>query len=90
MSGGSYDYACFKFHQEYAGNMFDDELDELVEDFYGILHDVEWWQSGDIGEEKYRKTCAEFKKKWFGARDKALQTRLADGLEKARKAILEV
>ena len=28
-------------------------------------NDLEWWQSGDIGEEEYRKTVTWFKKKWF-------------------------
>lgn len=65
MSGGSYEYTCWRVEEEYVGAMHDFELDEMMKDLVKVLHDVEWWQSADIGEESYRKTVAEFKKKWF-------------------------
>lgn len=65
MSGGSYNYIGDTLADECAGRMFDDDLNEMVEDFCKVLHDVEWWQSYDISEDKYRKTVAEFKDKWL-------------------------
>ena len=65
MSGGSHDYICYKIEEYCVGEMQDAELNDLMKSLVPVLHDLEWWQSGDIGEEGYRKTVAEFKKKWF-------------------------
>lgn len=89
MSGGSYDYACFTVEQQYVGKMFDTELDEMMKDLVDILYDLEWWQSCDIGEERYRKTVEEFKGKWLGKRDEKLRERLVNQLEAAKKEVLE-
>jgi len=89
MSGGSYDYTYAKIEQEYVGNMFDIELDELLEDLIKVLHDVEWWQSGDIDEERYRDTVEDFKNKWLGARDELIREKLAEQIEEVKKMILE-
>ena len=51
MSGGAYDYECYRFEEQYTGRMHDAEMNELVKDLYDVLHDVEWWQSDDIGED---------------------------------------
>lgn len=68
MSGGSYNYQCYHVSNEYEDRMFDEELNEMIKDLVPLLKDLEWWQSDDIGEEKYRKTVQEFKDKWFGKR----------------------
>ena len=65
MSGGSYDYICYKLSNECEGRMYDAEMNDLVEDLYEVLHDLEWWQSGDTSEESYRNTLTKFKAKWF-------------------------
>lgn len=64
-SGGSYDYVCYKVEQECEERMYDEELNEMIADLVKVLHDLEWWQSGDINEENYRDTVDEFKEKWF-------------------------
>jgi hypothetical protein len=66
MSGGSYNYICYSLSEECADQMYDDEMNDLIKDLCEVLHDLEWWQSGDIGEEDYRKTLSEFKTKWLG------------------------
>ena len=48
--------------------MFDIELNDMMYDLVKVLKDLEWWQSGDIGEEEYRKTVKGFKDRWFGNR----------------------
>lgn len=67
MSGGSYGYKYYTIEEYYVGAMYDAELDEMMKDLVKVLHDVEWWQSSDIGEEDYRKTVKAFKGKWFNA-----------------------
>lgn len=67
MSGGSYDYKFSVIEDYYVNSMFDTELDEMMKDLVVLLHDLEWWQSADIGEESYRKTVKAFKSKWFDA-----------------------
>ena len=65
MSGGSYNYTYYQVEDEYVGRMYDKELDEMMKDLCKLLHDLEWWQSGDTCEEDYFKTVAEFKGKYF-------------------------
>lgn len=67
MSGGSYNYTYLRVDDEYVGAMHDAELNEMMKDLVEVLHDVEWWQSCDIGEDSYRKTVKAFKDKWFNA-----------------------
>lgn len=72
MSGGSFNYGYIHL-EEYFNKMEDAQLNEMIEDFQKVLHDVEWYTSGDISEESYRETVTKFKKKWFkqrGARAK--------------------
>lgn len=65
MSGGSHNYISYKLEEECVGEMHDAELNGLIEDLCRVLHDLEWWQSGDISEGEYRNTVDEFKKKWL-------------------------
>ena len=66
MSGGSMEYICYKI-EEYSADLCDHELTDLAKDMAEVYHDAEWWHSGDIFEETYRKTVAKFKKKWLGS-----------------------
>lgn len=65
MSGGSYNYRYADVEEEYAGHMFDAELDGLIKDLVPVLRAVEWWQSGDTMEASYREAAAKFKRKWL-------------------------
>ncbi len=87
MSGGSYDYTCFRVKETYENKMFDVELNEMIVDLYQVLHDLEWWKSCDIGEEQYRKTVQVFKDKWFGERDKNLRGLVVQEFDKFRESI---
>lgn len=64
MSGGSMDYICYRV-EEQASCMGDRELVELVKDVAGLLHDREWYLSGDYGDETWEKSAQKFKQKWF-------------------------
>lgn len=65
MSGGSYSYIYSRLEEECGGRMYDAEMNDLIEDLCEVLHDLEWWQSGDSSEDRYRNTLMKFKAKWF-------------------------
>jgi hypothetical protein len=90
MSGGSFNYTYEKVDQEYPGAMGDVELDEMMKDLVTLLHDLEWWLSGDYREDQYRETVLVFKNKWFGKRDDNLRKILLDKLSKVQKEIGEL
>ena len=45
--------------------MHDRELSELIADVTCLLHDLEWYESCDISEDKYKESVNKFKKKWM-------------------------
>lgn len=65
MSGGYLDYICFKL-EDITDRIDDREIKDLIKDLADLLHDYEWWQSGDYGSDSYNKKLKEFKAKWFG------------------------
>lgn len=65
MSGGSFDYMYSKIRDTYKGELHDQELEEMLEDFCGLLKELEWWQSGDRSEEQYEKIVLDFKLRWI-------------------------
>jgi hypothetical protein len=88
-SGGSYDYT-YNYLDIYYHNVYDEELDLMIQDLREVLHDLEWWQSSDIGEEDYRKTLNDFKKKWFGNRDERLKEIIENKCKELEKYLLNV
>lgn len=88
MSGGSYSYIYSTLSQECEGRMYDAEMNDLIKDLCKVLHDLEWWQSCDSSEEDYRKTVAEFKKKWFqGTREERLKGYIDEQLGMTRQQL---
>ena len=65
MSGGSYGYIYSSLKNECDGQMYDAEMNDMIRDLCEVLHDLEWWQSCDASEERYRATLEKFKTKWF-------------------------
>ena len=65
MSGGSYSYIYSTLSVECSNRMYDAEMNDLIRDLCDVLHDLEWWQSGDYSEDHYRNTLMKFKTKWF-------------------------
>lgn len=91
MSGGSLNYICYTLERECAGELHDDEMNELLMDFVEVLHDLEWWQSGDTSEDDYRETVAKFKKKWFGAnREERLKGYVDKRISTIKKELYEL
>lgn len=76
MSGGCFNYIDSQLKSEIFGwcsddtwdgrNVFEDrEISEIVFDVLGLIHEYDWYNSGDTGEEKYLKAKAKFKDKWL-------------------------
>ena len=89
MSGGSYSYVYCKVENECVGRMFDRQLDEMMKDLVKVLHDLEWWQSSDTGEDTYRRAVTEFKKKWFKQREIDVQKQIESEFERTKNKLLK-
>ena len=90
MSGGSMDYIYSRLDENASGRMEDRELNAMLEDFIKVLHDCEWMHSCDISREKYFETVANFKRKWFGNRDKRLREIIECATEELKSELLKM
>lgn len=91
MSGGRFEYADSRLKNEIFGwsdaphNVFEDrEISELVWDVLELIHEYDWYASGDTGEESYLKAKEAFKKKWFGDRDVRVQRIIDESLKECK------
>ena len=90
MSGGYLDYICFKL-ENITDRIDDKEIKELIKDLADLLHDYEWWQSGDYGSDSYDKKLKEFKSKWFGDnRNDRLKDYLSTALDEVKTEIIKL
>lgn len=89
MSGGSYSYVYCQVENECVGRMFDRQLDEMMKDLVKVLHDLEWWQSSDTGEDTYRRAVTEFKKKWFKQRKIDVQKQIESEFERTKDKLMK-
>ena len=72
-------------------NTFEDKvISELIYDVFCLIHSYDWYASGDICEETYRKDVNFFKKKWLKLSDeKRIRQYVDDELEFAREELLK-
>ena len=95
MSGGHFDYVDSRLKDEIFGwrnapyNALEDrEISELVWDVLELLHDFDWYKSGDTCKEDYLKAKDAFKKKWFGGNRGLRIRRIVDDALQETKAEL--
>lgn len=90
MSGGSMNYICYRVEEE-AENMGDRELIELVKDVANLMHDREWYISGDYGVDEWKVSARKFKEKWFKSdREERLKSLIEEIIASARKECMEL
>lgn len=96
MSGGRFEYTDSRLKSEIFGwadrphNAFEDrEISELVWDVLELIHDYDWYASGDTGKEDYLKAKAAFKKKWFSNRVVRIRRIVDDAIEECKKELYE-
>lgn len=72
MSGGYFEYkdeelkySLFGWTDKYKNIFEDREISELVWDVLALLHEYDWYKSGDNGRDTYLEAKRSFKKKWF-------------------------
>ena len=88
MSGGSHNYIGYRIEEQLVGQMEDAELDDLMKDIVTLAHDLEWMDSGDIGEDNYRETVKWFKEKWFAnSREDRLKGYVDEKIEALRREL---
>jgi hypothetical protein len=90
MSGGSHGYIYCQIDEYLNGQMRDMEMNELINDLIKVAHDLEWWDSSDMGEEDYRKTVRKFKAKWFGDRNERIIGYINQSCEKLKVELTEM
>lgn len=97
MSGGRFEYAdsrlkseIFGYFSEKPSNVFEDrEISELVWDVLELIHDFDWYASGDTCKETYLKKKAEFKKKWLDNRGVRVRRIIDDALAEVKAELYE-
>lgn len=96
LSGGRFNYADNRAKDEIFGwkdkpsNVFEDrEISELVWDMFGLIHDYDWYASGDTNKEDYLNAKAAFKKKWLNNRGVRVRKIVDEAIEEARQELYE-
>jgi hypothetical protein len=96
MSGGHFEYTDSRLKSDIFGwsdkptNAFEDkEISELVLDVLDLIHDYDWYVSGDTSRKTYLKAKADFKKKWFGNRDLRVKSIIDDTINEVRTELYE-
>lgn len=96
MSGGHFEYLDGRLKDEIFGyedkvkNVFEDrEISELVFDVLDLIHDFDWYYSGDTGKETYLKAKAKFKKKWLSSRGVRIKHTIDKALDEVRAELYE-
>lgn len=96
MSGGRFNYTDSRLKDEIFGwadepsNVFEDrEISELVWDVLNLIHDYDWYASGDTGKETYLKAKAEFKKKWFSNRGVRVRRIVDEAIEQCKNELYD-
>ena len=96
MSGGRFDYIDGRLKDEIFGwtdtpnNVFEDrEISELVWDVLDLIHDFDWYASGDTCKETWLKAKEKFKKKWFSNRGVRVRQIVDDALSQVKAELYE-
>lgn len=91
MSGGSHNYIYTRIDEELVGSMHDKELDDLMKDISELAHDVEWYDSSDIDENKYKESVKKFKNKWFkSTREERLKGYIDKTIDDLRQELINL
>ena len=96
MSGGYFNYLDNSLKREMFGwtdkprNVLEDrELSELTWDLLEVIHEYDWYASGDTGKETYLKAKDEFKKKWLSNRGVNVRRIVNDAVNELKAELYE-
>lgn len=101
MSGGRFNYINDSAKSEIFGyfcdydengipNIFEDrEISELIYDVFNLIHDFDWYASGDTSKESYLKAKADFKRKWMDNRGVRVRRIVDESVDALRQELYE-
>ena len=96
MSGGYFKYRDATLRDENYGwsdtwhKVFEDrEISELIWDILDLIHDYDWYVSGDTNKDTYLKAKADFKNKWFNNRDVVVKRVVDTAIEEVKAELYE-
>ena len=96
MSGGYFDYRDSGLKYDIFGygdectNVFEDyEISELIWDVFDLIHDFDWYKSGDTSKPTYLKSKQKFKDKWLGNDEDRVKRVVDTAIEKVRQELYE-
>ena len=96
MSGGRFDYIDSQLKNAIFGwtdrpaNVFEDmEISKLVWDVLDLIHEFDWYASGDTCKETYLKAKESFKKKWFSNRGVRVRRIVDETLKQCKDELYE-
>ena len=103
MSGGHWNYVNDSLMNEIFGYIVDASeeaaarnpledriISEIVYDIFDLLHEFDWYKSGDTGPDAYRNAVNRFKQKWLGKpSEQFVLDHVNRALELTRKELLE-
>lgn len=95
MSGGLWDYKDKYLKYEIFGwdcdkptNVFEDiEISHLIYDVFKLLHDFDWYQCGDTGEDDWLKAKHKFKSKWLVENDARTKELIDSSIEDLKQEL---
>lgn len=94
MSGGRFDYKDRELRDEIFGwrdtwcDRFEDrEISELVWDILNLIHEFDWYNSGDTGEDEWLEAKHKFKMKWLPNNEARTKRVIDDCIEDAKEEL---
>ena len=96
MSGGHFGYLDSSLKCEIFGladkpkNVFEDrEISELTWDLLNLIHEYDWYKSGDTSKEEYLSEKKKFKNKWFSNRGVRVRRIVDEALQEVSEELYE-
>ena len=96
MSGGYFDYRDSSLKYDIFGygntmtNVFEDyEISELIWDMFDLIHDFDWYKSGDTYKSDYITSKQKFKDKWLNNDEDRVKRIIDTTIEKTKQELYE-
>lgn len=96
MSGGRFDYydrtlksRIFGYDDVFSNVFEDREISWLVFDLLDLIHEYDYYVSGDTGREKYLAAKKKFKKKWLSNEDSRTKLIVDEAIEEIRRELYD-
>ena len=99
MSGGRFNYINDTCQNEIFGYFYDDErlpnifedreITELIYDVFNLIHEYDWYASGDTGKDTWLGQKKAFKQKWLNNRGVRVKRIVDDAIADCKAELYE-